>query len=82
MPFLFVGDFKILYSLTGSFGATSRYPCPWCLTPSEFMECTSEELFAELKSKRSTWFTQAKLNGRPEIGNLINKENSKIYIKK
>ena len=40
----FVGDFKILYSLTGSFGPFSKYPCPWCLVPVSLMNRTHEEL--------------------------------------
>lgn len=29
--FLFVGDFKVVYSLLGANGSSSRRPCPWCV---------------------------------------------------
>ena len=38
--FSFVGDFKVVYALTSSFGASSRFPCPWCKVTGTMMDQT------------------------------------------
>ena len=74
VKFMFVGDFKILYAVTGSFGASSRYSCIWCRTPSALMDRT----FAELKDiaiseRKHRDFTTKHLLERPDVLDLRSK---------
>ena len=70
----FVGDFKVIYSLTGSFGPSSKYPCPWCLVPSSLMNRTHEELKDIANNGSVVILDNTKLKGRPEIHNLEGKK--------
>eukprot|EP00171_Calliarthron_tuberculosum_P001160 IDg1160t1 len=56
--FLFVGDFKVIYSVSGGFGARSKYPCPWCCCLRQKMDWQKHDL-------QST-----DLQARPEIMDL------------
>lgn len=41
--FLFVADFKVLYSVTGGFGARGTFPCPWCSISRQQLDATRSE---------------------------------------
>ncbi len=42
--YLNVSDFKLLYSLSGCFGASSKFPRLFCATPKKLMDRTEQDL--------------------------------------
>jgi len=64
---IFVADFKVYYSITGGYGARSKYPCPWCTVLSKNMDCESHELLSKYNTADTKY-----LPSRPEIANLKN----------
>lgn len=39
-----VGDFKILYNVTGVLGPRCEHPCPWCDCPRCLMDCAPDDM--------------------------------------
>ena len=71
VEFFFVADFKVIYAVTGGFGSTAKFACPWCQTPSTFFDKTYEELRKKALDHREKCITIAQLEGRMEVKNLI-----------
>ena len=71
----FVADFKVLYSVTGSFGPSSKFPCPWCCTPSRYMDRTSAELSELARNRKVKDFYLNEMKSRPEVMNLEGKSD-------
>ncbi len=67
---LFVADFKVIYAVTGGYGANGRYPCPWCSTPKALMDLTFDELYAVAQQDNSHKFSLNDLYERPEVQDL------------
>lgn len=67
---IFVADFKVYYSLTGSFGQNSTYPCPWCRVKGSHLDCDKTELLEKYNVSSLSC-----LPLRPDIQDLTHAHN-------
>ena len=70
IEFFFVADFKVIYSVTGAFGSTAKFACPWCRTPNKLLDKTYDELKEIAQDRKRKSLSLAELQSRPAVKNL------------
>lgn len=73
---LVVADFKLLYSVSGSWGANCMHPCLYCKSSHRMMDCTAEQLFDHFEIENL-----ADLPRREEVCDLTDKPSIEKWQK-
>jgi len=75
---IYVADYKVYYSMTGTFGPNAAFPCPFCLVQRKDMDCTQSELLEKYKVSDLKY-----LEVRPEMKDLgdADKDDGKLQRK-